>query len=67
MKKLIANYWAPSKKWARVLGDTLLASGVILSSVTLTNPALEQKRIIIYMIVAIVGKFLTNFTVEEKN
>ena len=57
-------YAAPSKKWSRILGDTLLASSAILAGATFANPSFEQKRIAIYVIVGIVGKFLTNFTVE---
>ncbi len=57
-------YYAPSKRWARILGDTLLASSAILAGVTFANPEWEQKRITIYVIIGIIGKFLTNFTVE---
>ena len=57
-------YFAPSKRWARILGDTLLASSAILAGVTFANPEWEQKRITIYVIIGIIGKFLTNFTVE---
>ena len=64
MRKLFQTYAAPSKKWARILGDSLLASSAILAGATFANPAWEQKRIAIYVIVGIIGKFLTNFTVE---
>ena len=57
-------YFAPSKRCARILGDTLLASSAILAGVTFANPEWEQKRITIYVIIGIIGKFLTNFTVE---
>ena len=64
MKKLFHLYAAPSKRWARILGDTLLAASAILAGATFANPLWEQKRIAIYVIVGIIGKFLTNFTVE---
>ena len=64
MKKIFQLYAAPSKKWARILGDTLLAASAILAGATFANPLWEQKRIAIYVIAGIIGKFLTNFTVE---
>jgi len=64
MRKIYQLYYAPSKRWARILGDTLLAASAILAGVTFANPLWEQKRITIYVIVGIIGKFLTNFTVE---
>ena len=64
MKKIFQLYYAPSKKWARILGDTLLATSAILAGATFANPLWEQKRIAIYVIIGIIGKFLTNFTVE---
>ena len=64
MKKLFRLYAAPSKRWARILGDTLLATSAILAEATFANPLWEQKRIAIYVIIGIIGKFLTNFTIE---
>ena len=64
MKRIFQLYAAPSKRWARILGDSLLAASAILAGATFANPLWEQKRIAIYVIVGIIGKFLSNFTVE---
>ena len=74
MKEMMKNYWKPTpKKWRR-LGDALLASATVLaiggvwqydSLKDIFTPT-ELKALIITSIgLGVVGKFLTNFFKED--
>lgn len=60
---MISNYWSPTpKKWRR-LGDSLLASGTAVTSLAIIN---DHKTIAISaLIMMVLGKFLTNFFKED--
>lgn len=62
MKKLLKLYFKPSAKWARMFGDTMLIIAGVLGGVTLINPEINEKLVIITSICLIIGKILTNFT-----
>lgn len=67
MKKLFKLYFSPSKKWARILGDSMLIAAGVLGGITLIEPVLETKRVILFAILSIVGKILTNFTKKKED
>lgn len=53
------NYWAPTPKFFRALGDTLLAVCSMVASYNILN---EDKYIALFCLFSgVVGKFLTNF------
>lgn len=63
MKKIIKNYYAPTPKKWRKIGDTLLA----LSLYAQTQEAftVHTKLMTGVAIAGLIGKFLTNFFTEE--
>jgi len=67
MKKILKLYFSPSKKWARILGDSMLIAAGVLGGITLIEPVLETKRVILFAILSIVGKILTNFTKKKED
>ena len=59
-----SNYWKPTTKTMRAVGDTLLGVGTLASSYGIME---GQKDIaIICLGSGVVGKFITNFTTDEK-
>lgn len=59
-----SNYWKPTTKTMRAVGDTLLGVGTLASSYGIME---GQKDIaIICLGSGVVGKFITNFTSDEK-
>jgi chloramphenicol 3-O-phosphotransferase len=57
------HYFAPTPKRFRVLGDSLAAAGTFGASIVILNGQPVAGTVI--MIVAIIGKFLSNFFTEE--
>lgn len=76
MKKALKNYWAPTPKKWRKIGDAILAAGTFVTAGALLEydkmkeifTAQEVKAIIaIAFVLGVAGKFLTNFfTIEDK-
>ena len=63
--KLKYNYWAPTPRKFRALGDAILAVGT-----TITGSAIASDNdVLAYWALAItcIGKFLTNFFAEGDN
>jgi Ca2+/Na+ antiporter len=69
------NYFKPTSKKLRIIGDTLLATfggyGVasIFEAISETDKTLRKTKMIISavaVLLGIVGKFLTNFTKKEE-
>jgi len=58
------QYFAPTPKRLRVLGDSLAAAGTFGASIVILNGHPLAGTII--MIVAVVGKFISNFFSEEE-
>lgn len=68
MKKLEfgwSYYFAPTPKRIRVLGDSLAIAGTFALGIATLNGHPVAGTII--MVVAIVGKFISNFFTEEDN
>jgi hypothetical protein len=74
MNKLMKRYWTPTpKKWRRI-GDSLLAVSTVLSIGGLwqfdnlkdvfTSNELKV-MIVLSLVLGVIGKFLTNFFVED--
>ena len=74
MKELMKRYWTPTpKKWRRI-GDSLLAVSTVLSIGGLwqfdnlkdvfTSNELKV-MIVLSIVLGVIGKFLTNFFVED--
>ena len=63
MKTIIKNYYSPTpKKWRR-LGDALLGVGMFVTGISIYN---EFKWVAIASVVlCIIGKFLTNFFSDD--
>jgi ABC-type Mn2+/Zn2+ transport system permease subunit len=59
MKFGIKSYFAPTPKRMRILGDSLAASGTFGASIAVLNGHPIAGTTI--MIVAVVGKFISNF------
>ena len=56
------NYWAPTPKWARKLGDALLATSTTITTYAICN---DMKGIALTaLIMGAVGKFLSNLFTE---
>ena len=64
MKFGIKEYFKPTPKRLRVLGDSLAAAGTFAASVTILNGNPQAGTII--MIVSVAGKFISNFFSEEQ-
>lgn len=61
--KTTTNYWAPTPKKFRQLGDALLAAGTAVTGWAIMD---EHKVIAITaLLMTVVGKFLTNFFKED--
>lgn len=66
MKKVsLKNYFSPTPKRFRVLGDSLASASVFISGYAIMN---DMKGIAIFVLASgWLGKFLTNFFTEEKS
>lgn len=63
MKKL-NNYYSPTPKKWRQLGDALLGVSTTITGFSLYN---EMKEVALAaLIIGVIGKFLTNFFVDNK-
>jgi len=61
--KTTTNYWSPTPKKFRQLGDGLLAAGTAVTGWAIMD---EHKAIAITaLLMTVVGKFLTNFFKED--
>ena len=60
----ICGYFKPTPKRFRILGDTLLSVSVFATSYNIINE--EKTLAITTLIVGCLGKFFTNFFVEEE-
>lgn len=58
------NYWAPTPKKWRKIGDALLA--VALYAETQQTITGNSKLMTTFVIVGLVGKFITNFFADEE-
>jgi len=63
VSKLKANYWKPTPKFFRKLGDTLLACSTMVAGLTIY--AGFEWVAMVAIACGVIGKFLTNFTVED--
>jgi len=59
-----SHYFKPTPKRVRVLGDSLAAAGTFGASVSILNGHPIVGTVV--MVVAIVGKFISNFFAEEE-
>ena len=59
-----SEYFKPTPKRIRVFGDSLAAAGTFGASIVILNG--EPKVGTIIMIIAVVGKFISNFFAEEE-
>ena len=57
------NYWKPTTKTMRAVGDTLLGVGTLASSYGIMEG--EKDIAMLCLGSGVVGKFLTNFTKDE--
>ncbi len=61
--KHFKNYYKPTPEKWRKIGDALLASS---TAMTFVGVQIDDKRIItFFLVLGVVGKFLTNFFTEE--
>ena len=58
------QYFSPTPKRLRVLGDSLAAAGTFGATIVILNGHPVAGTVI--MVVAVVGKFLSNFFAEEE-
>lgn len=63
--KIITNYWKPTPKKWRKIGDALLAVTLFAAPYELVTQ--NHYLGMTFLIVGIVGKFLTNFFSENNN
>jgi len=57
------NYWAPTPKFFRAMGDTLLSISTLATTYSVLN---DDKYIaLICLFAGVIGKFLTNFATNE--
>ena len=59
----LKNYFAPTPKRMRVLGDSLAASGTFGAGIVILNGHPVAGTII--MVIAVIGKFISNFFTDE--
>lgn len=59
------NYWKPTTKTMRAVGDTLLGVGTLASSYGIMEG--EKDIAMLCLGSGVVGKFLTNFTKDDKS
>ena len=64
MKFGLKEYFLPTPKKLRVLGDTLVALGTAAGSWTILDGNPQAGTIIV--VLSVVGKFLSNFFAEDK-
>ena len=64
MKFGLKQYFAPTPKRLRVLGDSLAAAGTFGAAIVILNGNAMAGTVI--MVVAVAGKFLSNFFAEEE-
>jgi len=61
----LKNYWDPTPKLYRAIGDALLS---IMSAASAYNIIMEDKYLALFcMLCGVAGKFLTNFFSETKD
>ena len=60
-----SNYWKPTTKTMRAVGDTLLGVGTLASSYGIMEG--EKDIAMLCLGSGVVGKFLTNFTKDDKS
>jgi len=66
MKK-IAQYWQPTPKKARVLGDSILILSAAISGSIMGLPIAEHTKLWLMFsinVISAIGKILTNFATE---
>lgn len=63
MKFGLREYFKPTPKRLRVLGDSLAAAGTFGAGIVILNG--EPKLGTIIMVIAVVGKFISNFFSDE--
>lgn len=63
MASLSEKYWAPTPKFYRALGDTLLALGSIVASYGILEGSTVMS--IVVLLASVIGKFFTNFATEN--
>lgn len=63
MKFGISQYMKPTPKRLRIFGDSLAAAGTFGASIVILNG--EPKAGTIIMVVAVLGKFISNFFSDE--
>ena len=73
--KIKENYWAKTPKYARKIGDSLLAAATVLASggiwqydslKDIFTPGELKVMIVCSILFGVVGKFLSNFFKEEE-
>lgn len=65
MKFGFKHYFAPTPKRLRVLGDSLAAAGTFGAGIVILNGHPVAGTAI--MVVAVIGKFISNFFAEDAN
>lgn len=60
-KMKLKNYFAPTPKRFRVLGDSIAAASLFIAGLNLDHP----KLMLLCGILGAIGKFVTNFFAEE--
>jgi hypothetical protein len=63
VSKLKNRYWKPTPKLFRKIGDTLLACSTMVASYSIY--AGFEWVAIVAIVSGVIGKFLTNFSVED--
>ncbi len=63
--KAIDNYWKPTPKKWRKIGDALLATSTFITGAAIIGN--YHTLGLIFLIIGAVGKFLTNFFAETNN
>jgi hypothetical protein len=63
MKISWKGYFKPTPKRIRIIGDSLAASGTFGASIVILNG--EPKVGTIIMVIAVLGKFISNFFSDE--
>jgi len=63
MKFGLKHYFAPTPKRIRIFGDSLAAAGTFGASIVVLNGHPVAGTVI--MVVAIIGKFISNFFTED--
>jgi len=60
----LKHYFQPTPKRFRILGDSLAAAGTFAASIAMLNGSPKNGTII--LIVAVIGKFISNFFTDSK-